>query len=152
MNQRLVGVARRGLTRIRSSRKPGVTAAMAAVSASANRMRAAQADDSATTVSVPFSSVQRFTLFARSGPSSVITATCHADVSGVERARCAKAGSRAEIKSRAVVGLPGRMPCLSLWGLLGIVSRLLGLTVLPVRVPCLDLDGEDASEVQAFEA
>jgi hypothetical protein len=44
------------------------------------------------------------------------------------------------------------MPCLSLWGLLGIVSRLLGLTVLPVKVPYLDVDGEDASEVQAFEA
>ena len=42
----------------------------------------------------------------RSGPNAFITATCHTDVSGVERARWARAGRRAEIKSRAVRGLP----------------------------------------------
>src|SRR5687768_17932301 len=93
----------------------------APASANAKRMRAAHAADSATTVSVPRSRLQRFTLFASSGPSAFITATCHSDASGALRARWAKAGNRAEIKSRAVVGLPGRMLCLSRWGLLGIV-------------------------------
>jgi len=127
------GGPRRGRTRMSMVLKAGVTAAIEAVSASANRMRAAQAEDSATTVIVPLSRLHRFTLLARSGPNASITATCHSDASGAERARWAKAGSRAEIKSRAVSGLPGRLPCLSRWGLLGIVSRSLGLTVLPVK-------------------
>ena len=42
-------------------------AAAGSASASANRMRAAQAEDSAITVILPLSRVQRFTLFARSG-------------------------------------------------------------------------------------
>src|SRR5512134_1236858 len=123
----------RGRTRTCRPLNWGVTAAMAVVSASAKRMRAAQAEESATTVIVPRSRLHRFTLLANSGPSAVITATCHADSCGTERARCAKAGSRVEIKSRAVVGLPGRVPCLSRWGLLGIVSRLLALRILPMN-------------------
>jgi hypothetical protein len=84
-------------------------------------------------VIVPRWRLQRFTLFSKSGPSASITATCHSDSSGAERARWAKAGRRAEIKSRAVRGLPGRGPCLSRGGLLGIVSSPLGLTVLSVE-------------------
>lgn len=133
MTQGLEAAARRGRTRTSRPLKPGVALAMGSSSASANRMRAAQAEDSAITVIVPPSRLQRFTLLARSGPNASITATCHSDASGAERARWARAGRRADIKSRAVTGLPGRLPCLSRWGLLGIVSRPLGLTVLPVK-------------------
>src|SRR5919109_3149394 len=96
-------------------------------------MRAAHAADSATSVMVPRSRLHRFTLFASSGPRAVITAPCHSDVSAALRARCAKAGSRAVIRSRAVVGLPGRTVCLSRGGLLGIVLRPLSLAKLPKR-------------------
>jgi hypothetical protein len=132
-------LAARGLTRTTSSRNPGDRAAKrpwssGSASASAKRMRAAQAEDSATTVIRPFSKLQRFTLFASSFPSTFITVTCHSDASGAERARWRRAGRRAEIKSPAVLGLvPERVVCLFREGLLGIVSRLLGLTVMPVK-------------------
>jgi len=124
----------RGRTRTTSSRNPGVRArSCGSISARTKRMRAAQTEDSATTVIFPLSSVQRFTLLANSVPNSFITATCHTDSSGRERARWARAGRRAEIKSPAVLGLdPGRTVCLFRSGLLGIVSRLLGLMVLPI--------------------
>jgi hypothetical protein len=125
----------RGRTRTISSRYPGVAAFRSgSASASLKRIRAAQAEDSATTVSLPLSREHRFTLLARSGPNAFITATCHTDSSGAERARWRRAGRRAEIKSPAVAGLePGRTVCLFREGLLGIVSRLLGLMVLPVK-------------------
>jgi hypothetical protein len=140
-------VARRGRTRTTSSRYPGVAArSSGSASASRNRMRAAQADDSAITVSVPLSRVHRFTLLARSGPNAFITATCHTDSPGAERARWRRAGRRAEIKSPAVLGLePGRTVCLFRTGLLGIVSRLLGLMVLPVK----SLEGRMTSRLPA---
>ena len=124
-----------GRTRTISSRNPGVTArSSGSTSASLKRIRAAQAEDSATTVSLPLSRLHRFTLLARSGPNAFITATCHSDSPGTERARWRRAGRRAEIKSPAVEGLePGRTVCLFREGLLGIVSRLLGLMVLPVK-------------------
>jgi len=128
-------VARRGRTRTMSSRYPGVTArSSGSTSASLKRMRAAQAEESAITVIRPLSRAHRFTLLARSGPNAFITATCHSDASGAERARWARAGRRADIKSPAVLGLdPGRTVCLFRGGLLGIVSRLLGLMVLPIK-------------------
>jgi len=131
----LGAAARRGRTRMVSSRNPGVISrSFGSISASAKRMRAAQAEDSAMTVILPLSSVHRFTLFASAGPSAFITATCHSDDSGAKRARSARAGRRAKIRSPAVVGFePGRTVCLFRKGLLGIVSRLLGLTVLPVQ-------------------
>jgi hypothetical protein len=101
------------------------------------------------TVMLPLSSVHRFTLLARSGPNAFITATCHTDASGAERARWARAGRRAEIKSPAVLGLaPGRTVCLFRGGLLGIVSRLLGLMVLrcsrlPARYKSLNHKEQD---------
>ena len=126
-----------------SSRNPGAVpsrrtfsraCSWGSASASAKRIRAAQAEDSAITVIVPLSRLQRFTLFPSSNPNASITATCHSDASGVERARWARAGRRVDIKSPAVRGLePGRTVCLFRIGLLGIVSRLLGLTVLPVQ-------------------
>jgi hypothetical protein len=124
--------APRGRTRTTSSRNPGVTArSSGSISARTNRMRAAQAEESAITVILPLSRVLRFTLLASAGPSAFITATCHTDSSGAERARWARAGRRAEIKSPAVLGFePGRTVCLFRRGLLGIVSRLLGLMVL----------------------
>ena len=130
-----------GRTRITSSRKSGVTArSCGSMSASANRMRLAQAEDSASTVILPLFKVIPFTLFANSGPRAFVTVTCHSDASGVERARWARAGRRAEIKSRTVRGAgPGRTGCLSRGGLLGIVSRLLGLVVLPLK----DIRGSD---------
>lgn len=138
----------RGRTRTISSRYPGVTAfRSASASASLKRIRAAQAEDSATTVSLPLSRLQRLTLLARSGPNAFITATCHTDVSGAERARWSRAGRRAEIKSPAVAGLePGRTVCLFREGLLGIVSRLLGLMVLPVK----RLEGAMTSRLPAW--
>ena len=84
------------------------------------------------TVSVPLSRLQPFTLLASSLPNAFITATCHSDSAGSERARWTRAGRRADIKSPIVFGAePGRIVCLFREGLLGIVSRLLGLTVLP---------------------
>jgi len=126
-----------GRTRTTSSRNPGVTArSSGSISASAKRIRAAQAEDSAITVILPLSRVHRFTLFPRSLPNAFITVNCHSDASGRERARWARAGRRAEIKSPAVTGLdPGRTVCLFRTGLLGIVSRLLGLMVLPIMPP-----------------
>ena len=56
------------------------------------------------TVILPLFKVMPFTLLAKSGPNAFITVTCHSDVSGVERARWARAGRRAEIKSRTVAG------------------------------------------------
>ena len=151
----------RGRTRTISSRYPGVTARSSdSASASWNRMRAAQAEDSAMTVILPLSRVHRFTLMARSGPSAFITATCHTDSSGAERARWRRAGRRAEIKSPAVLGLePGRTVCLFRGGLLGIVSRLLGLLVLrcfrlPARYKSLnhkEQDREDPNCSQGLE-
>ena len=127
-----LAAACRGRTRTISSRYPGVTArSSGSASASLKRIRAAQAEDSTMTVILPLSRVHRFTLLANSVPNSFITATCHTDESGVERARWTRAGRRAEIKSPAVLGLdPGRTVCLFRGGLLGIVSRLLGLMVL----------------------
>ena len=124
-----------GLTRTTASRKPGVASRSAgSASASANRMRLAQAEESALTVILPLFSVMPFTLLASSGPSAFITVTCHSDASGVERARWARVGRRDEIKSRTARGAgPGRTNCLSRMGLLGIVPRLLGLMVLPVK-------------------
>jgi hypothetical protein len=152
---------RRGRTRTISSRYPGVTArSSGSASASLKRMRAAQADDSAITVSFPLSRLHRFTLLARSVPNAFITATCHTDSSGAERARWARAGRRAEIKSPAVLGLdPGRTVCLFRSGLLGIVSRLLGLMVLrcsrlPARYKSLnhkEQDREDPNCPQGLE-
>jgi hypothetical protein len=140
----------RGRTRTISSRYPGVTArSSGSASASRKRMRAAQAEDSAMTVILPLSRAHRFTLLARSGPNAFITATCHTDSSGAERARWARAGRRAEIKSPAVLGLePGRTVCLFRGGLLGIVSRLLGLMVLrcsrlPARYKSLNNKEQD---------
>ena len=126
---------RRGRTRTVSSRYPGVIERRdGSISASKNRMRLAQAEDSAFTVILPLFNVMPFTLSARSGPNAFITATCHSDVSGVDPARWARAGRRADIKSRTERGLaPGRTACLFRRGLLGIVSRLLGLLVLPVK-------------------
>jgi hypothetical protein len=120
---------RRGRTRTTRALYPGVSRFnCGSISARAKRIRAAQAEDSATTVIVPLSRLHRFTLFASSGPSASITATCHSDVSGTEKARCISAGRRAEIRSPAVLGrVPGRWVCLFREGLLGIVSRLLGL-------------------------
>ena len=125
----------RGRTRTTSSRNPGVMArSCGSISARTKRMRAAQAEDSATTVILPLSRLHRFTLLASSFPRAFITVNCHSDVSGRERARWARAGRRAEIKSPAVLGLdPGRTVCLFRGGLLGIVSRQLGLTVSPVK-------------------
>ena len=81
--QPLAAGLRRGRTRTSSSRNPGVTARSAgSTSASAKRIRAAQAEDSATTVILPLSRVHRFTLLASSGPNAFITATCHSDVFG----------------------------------------------------------------------
>jgi hypothetical protein len=146
-------VADRGRTRTTTSRYPGVAALSAgSASASWNRMRAAQAEESAMTVILPLSRAHRFTLFASSGPSAFITATCHTDVSGAERARWTRAGRRAEIKSPAVVGLePGRTVCLFRGGLLGIVSRLLGLMVLrcsrlPARYKSLNHKEQDRKD------
>ncbi len=56
--------------------------ARGSTSASAKRMRAAQAEDSAMTVILPLSRVHRFTLLASSGPNAFITATCHTDCFG----------------------------------------------------------------------
>jgi hypothetical protein len=137
--QDLGETAPRGRTLTTSSRKPGDTSASRAyscgsASASAKRMRAAHAEESATTVIRPLSRLTRFTLLMSSFPSAFITVTCHSDVSGAERARWRRAGRRVEIKSPAVLGLdPERVVCLFREGLLGIVSRLLGLTVLPVK-------------------
>jgi hypothetical protein len=146
----LYGGRRLGRTRTTSSRNPGVRVrSWGSASAKVNRMRAAQAEDSATTVILPLSRLQRFTLFASSGPSAFITATCHSDVSGLERARWARADRRAEIKSPAVRGLPpGRTVCLFRVGLLGIVSRLLGLNSerknrMPARCKSLKYKEQD---------
>jgi hypothetical protein len=100
------------------------------------------------TVILPLFKVMPFTLLAKSGPSAFITVTCHSDASAVERARWARAGRRAEIKSRTERGAaPGRTGCLSRWGLLGIVSRLLGLRVRTgtTRMPamCKSLKNKD---------
>jgi hypothetical protein len=136
------------------------SAAPAPLRPALKRIRAAQAEDSAITVMLPPSRVHPFTLFARSGPNASITATCHTDVPGAERARWARAGRRAEIKSPAVVGLePGRTVCLFRGGLLGIVSRLLGLMVLrcsrlPARYKSLnhkEQDREDPNCPQGLE-
>jgi hypothetical protein len=137
----------RGRTRTISSRYPGVTARNSgSTSASLKRIRAAQAEDSVITVSVPLSRAHRFTLLASEGPNAFITATCHSDSPGAERARWRRAGRRAEIKSPAVLGLePGRTVCLFRRGLLGIVSRLLGLVVLPI----MDSPGEQTSRLPA---
>jgi hypothetical protein len=139
--------ADRGRTRTTSSRKPGASSrSCGSISARTKRMRAAQAEDSATTVILPLSRVHRFTLLANSVPNSFITATCHTDESGAERARWTRAGRRAEIKSPAVLGLePGRTVCLFRSGLLGIVSRLLGLVVLLI----MDSLGERTSRLPA---
>ncbi len=148
-----VAVPPRGRTRTISSRYPGVAARSAgSASASLKRMRAAQAEDSAITVSLPLSRLHRFTLLASSGPNAFITATCHTDSSDAERARWARAGRRAEIKSPAVLGLdPGRTVCLFRSGLLGIVSRLLGLLVLrcprlPARYKSLNHKEQDRKD------
>ena len=131
-SQRLGPPVREGRTRTASSRNPGTSLAIrSSPSASANRMRAAQAADSAVTVTFPLSRVQRFTLTANSGPKTAITATCHSDVSALAEARWARVGRRAEIKSPTVFGVdPGRTVRLSRRGLLGIVLRLLALTPL----------------------
>ena len=120
-----------GRTRTVSSRNPGTRRPrLGSISASAKRIRAAQAEDSATTVSLPLSREQRFTLFASSGPNACITATCHSDASSVAGAPSTSIGRRAEIKSPTDLGgNPWRTLCLSRRGVFGIVSRLLGLTV-----------------------
>lgn len=125
----------RGLTRTASGRKSGTSfRSCGSASARAKRILAAQLEDSVTTVILPPSSEHVLTLFPSSGPSAFITATCHSDDSGVERARSTSLGRRVEIKSPAVTGLPpGRTVCLFRVGLLGIVSRQLGLRVLPVK-------------------
>ena len=128
-----------GLTRTTSSRNPGTFPARpASRSASANRMRAAQAEDSATTVILPLSRLHRFTLLASSGPRAFITATCHSDVSSAPGARSTSAGRRIEIKSPTERGAgPGRTVCLSRWGLLGIVSRPQARYRLTGRMPAV---------------
>ena len=120
-----------GRTRTASSRNPGTSSRrVGSISASAKRMRAAQAEDSAMTVILPLSSEQRFTLFASSGPSAFSTATCHSDVPAASSALSTSVGRRAEIKSATVLGAPPiRTVCLSRRGLLGIVSRLLARVV-----------------------
>ena len=134
--QPLEGEGFLGRTRTVSSRNPGTRRLrLGSNSASTKRMRAAQAEESATTVILPLSREQRFTLFANSGPNAVITATCHADVSSAAGAFSTSAGRRAEIKSPTDLGGdPWRTVCLSRRGLLGIVSRLLGLEVLQSKV------------------
>src|SRR4029079_13843264 len=94
-------------------------------------MRAAQAEDSATTVMRPRSKVQRFTLTASSGPRAFITATCHSDDSEALGAPSTSFGGLPKMNSPiAVGGASGRIVCLFRRGVLGIVSRLLGLSVL----------------------
>ena len=124
-----------GRTRTVSSRNPGTSLPRAgSISASAKRIRAAQAEDSATTVSFPLSREQRFTLFASSGPKASITATCHSDASAVAGAPLTRIGRRAEIKSPTDLGgNPWRTLCLSRRGVFGIVSRLLGLECIAVK-------------------
>ena len=127
--------ARRGRTRTVSSRKPGVIRrSSASISASANRMRAAQAEDSAMTVILPLSRVHRFTLFASPGPSALITATCHSDDSGAKRARSARAGRRAENQGSGRRGFRARADGLLVsGGSFGHSFAPAGPTVLPVQ-------------------
>jgi hypothetical protein len=142
-----------GRTRTTNSRNPGtVSRKDGSRSASAKRIRAAQAEDSATTVILPAAQLQRFTLTASSAPNALITATCHSDVSEVLGAPSTSVGRRADIKSPTVLGEnPWRALCLSRRGVLGIVSRLLALRICFARM-LKGADDEDASHVQLFEA